>query len=43
MLTPGSAEELRRFARIQERLAHMFGRIFPYARAPRTIVVVPSL
>ena len=43
MPTPGSAEELRRFARIQERLAPMFRRIFPYPRAPRTIVVVPSL
>ena len=43
MPTPGSAEELRRFARIQERLAPMFRRIFPYPRAPRTVVVVPSL
>jgi hypothetical protein len=43
MPTPGSAEELRRFAVIQERLAPMFRRIFPYPRAPRTIVVVPSL
>src|SRR5918993_4403620 len=43
MPTPGSAEELRRFARIQERLAPMFRRIFAYPRAPRTIVVVPSL
>src|SRR5918999_5643405 len=41
--TPGSAEELQRFARIQERLAPMFRRIFPYPRAPRTVVVVPSL
>jgi hypothetical protein len=40
---PGSAEELRRFARIQERLAPLFRRVFPYPRAPRTVVVVPSL
>jgi hypothetical protein len=40
---PGSAEELRRFARIQERLAPLFRRVFPYPRVPRTIVVVPSL
>src|SRR5918997_4852623 len=40
---PGSAEELRRFERIQERLAPLFRRVFPYPRAPRTIVVVPSL
>src|SRR5918995_6620513 len=43
MLAPGSAEELRRFARIQERLAPLFRRVFPYPRAPRTVVVVPSL
>src|ERR687893_380006 len=40
---PGSAEELQRFERIQERLAPLFRRVFPYPRAPRTIVVVPSL
>ncbi|MDQ3923058.1 MAG: carboxylate-amine ligase, partial [Actinomycetota bacterium] len=40
---PGSADELRRFERIQERLAPLFRRVFPYPRAPRTIVVVPSL
>ena len=40
---PGFAEELRRFAPIQERLAPLFRRrVFPYPRAPRT-VVVPSL
>lgn len=43
MPAPGSAEELRRFARIQERLAPLFRRVFPYPRAPRTVVVVPSL
>ena len=40
---PGSAEELRRFARIQERLAPLFRRVFLYTRAPRTVVVVSSL
>ena len=40
---PGSAEELRRFARIQERLVPLFRRVFPYPRAPRTVVVAPSL
>src|SRR5918911_1101112 len=43
ILLPGSAEELRRFERIQERLAPLFRRVFPYPRAPRTVVVVPSL
>src|ERR671927_300266 len=43
ILPPGSAEELRRFARIQERLAPLFRRVFPYPRAPRTVMVVPSL
>jgi PGM1 C-terminal domain len=46
---PGSAEELRRFARIQERLVPLFRRVYPEARfrpdprVPRTVVVVPSL
>src|SRR5215210_9414766 len=43
MPVPGSAEELRRFAQIQERLAPLCRRVFPYPRAPRTVVVVPSL
>src|SRR5919205_4272488 len=43
ILPPRSAEELRRFARIQERLAPLFRRVFPYPRAPRTVMVVPSL
>jgi hypothetical protein len=46
---PGSAEELRRFAQIQERLVPLFRRVYPEARfrpdpsVPRTVVVVPSL
>ena len=43
MPAPGSVEELRRFAQLQERLAPLFRRVFPYPRAPRTVVVVPSL
>lgn len=41
--TPGSPEELARFAELQERLLPMFRRIFPDPRVPRTVVVVPSL
>jgi pheganomycin biosynthesis PGM1-like protein len=40
---PGSADELRRFARIQERLAPLAQRIISDPRAPQTVVVVPSL
>jgi hypothetical protein len=40
---PGSAEELRRFARIQERLAPLAQRNISDPRAPQTVVVVPSL
>ncbi len=36
-------QEIRSFARLQERLAPMFRRIFPDPLAPRTVVVVPSL
>ncbi len=43
MPEPGSAEELRRFARIQERLAPLYRRIVSEPRAPQTVVVVPSL
>jgi hypothetical protein len=43
MPAPDSVEELRRFAQLQERLAPLFRRVFPYPRAPRTVVVVPSL
>jgi pheganomycin biosynthesis PGM1-like protein len=40
---PGSAEELRRFARIQERFAPLFRRVFPDPHAHQTVVVIPSL
>ncbi|MCA1687235.1 MAG: carboxylate-amine ligase, partial [Actinobacteria bacterium] len=40
---PGSAEELRRFAQIQERLAPLARRIISDPSAPQTVVVVPSL
>jgi PGM1 C-terminal domain len=43
MPEPGSAEELRRFARIQERLAPLYRRVVSEPRAPQTVVVVPSL
>jgi hypothetical protein len=40
---PGSAEELRRFAQIQERLAPLAERLVADPRIPQTVVVVPSL
>ncbi len=40
---PGSAEELRRFARIQERLRPLAERLVADPRIPQTVVVVPSL
>ena len=40
---PGSAEELKAFARIQERLAPLAQRIISDPGAPQTVVVVPSL
>jgi hypothetical protein len=40
---PGSAEELSRFAELQRRLVPLYERIFPDPRAPRTVVVNPSL
>jgi hypothetical protein len=43
MPEPGSVEELRRFARIQERLAPLYRRVVSEPRAPQTVVVVPSL
>ena len=43
MPEPGSAEELRRFARIQERLAPLYRRVVAEPRAAQTVVVVPSL
>src|SRR5918994_6674534 len=40
---PGSAEELRRFGQIQERLAPLAERLVADPRIPQTVVVVPSL
>ena len=40
---PGSAEECDHFARLQEGLPALFEAVFPHPRAPRTIVVIPSL
>ena len=40
---PGSPEELRAFVELQRGLAPMFGRVFPDPRAPRTVVVIPSM
>ncbi len=42
-LPAGSDAELAEFARLQERLRPLFERVFPNPRAPRTVVVVPSL
>ncbi|MGI9302906.1 MAG: peptide ligase PGM1-related protein [Gammaproteobacteria bacterium] len=39
----GSPEELARFAALQARLAPMFQRVFPNPKAPRTVLVNPSL
>src|ERR671915_1496249 len=39
----GSAEELRRFAQIQERLRPLAERLVADPRIPQTVVVVPSL
>ncbi|MGH3145689.1 MAG: peptide ligase PGM1-related protein, partial [Rubrobacter sp.] len=43
VVAPGSAEELRRFARLQERLAPLYRRVVANQRAPQTVVVDPSL
>ncbi len=43
MPPPGSAEERQRFAKIQERLAPLFQRVFPDPHAHQTVVVIPSL
>lgn len=40
---PGSAAELAAFARLQGRLPDMFREVFPDPRAPRTVVILPSL
>ena len=41
--TPGSAEELRKFKKIQSRFADQFELFFPDNLADKTIVVIPSL
>src|SRR4051812_44278130 len=43
IMKPGSAEERAEFARLQATLPALFETIVPDRRAPRTIVVVPSL
>ena len=40
---PGSAEECAEFRRLQAKLPGMFRRIFPDPKAPRTVLVLPSL
>ncbi len=40
---PGSEEELRHFAQLQDRLPDLFQRVFPDPLQPRTVVVIPSL
>ena len=40
---PGSREELRAFAELERGLAVMYRRVFPDPRAPRTVVVIPSM
>jgi hypothetical protein len=42
-LTPALSPDARRFRRLQKRLAPLFERILPDPRAPRSVVVVPSL
>ncbi len=42
-MAAGSAEELLRFEAIQARLPDLFGSIFPDPKAPRTVLVNPSL
>lgn len=40
---PGSPEELKAFAALQRGLEPMFTRVFSDPRAPRTVVVIPSM
>jgi hypothetical protein len=40
---PGSADELRAFAELQGALAPMYRRVFSDRRAPRTVIVIPSM
>jgi len=42
-LEPGSADECAAFRRLQATLPEMFRRIFPDPKAPRTVLVLPSL
>jgi len=42
-IRPGSPEELRRFAELQERLQPLFRDVMSDPAAPRTVVVVPAL
>jgi len=42
-IAPGSDEERSRFRMLQERLVQQFKSVFPNPRAPRTVVVIPSL
>ncbi len=41
--SPGSADELRAFAELQGALAPMYRRVFSDRRAPRTVIVIPSM
>jgi len=40
---PGSAAELATFRDLQSRLPDLFRKVFPDPRAPRTVVIIPSL
>lgn len=40
---PGSAVELAAFRDLQSRLPDLFRKVFPDPRAPRTVVIIPSL
>jgi hypothetical protein len=40
---PGSAVELATFRDLQSRLPDLFRKVFPDPRAPRTVVIIPSL
>ncbi|CAN5904995.1 peptide ligase PGM1-related protein [soil metagenome] len=43
MPRPGSAEELRRFAQVQSRLAPLYEKVLQNSQANQTVLVVPSL
>src|ERR1019366_681236 len=40
---PGSPTELAAFRALQSRLPDLFRKVFPDPRAPRTVVIIPSL